>query len=823
MGRWDFGRIQRSCATHPTYIIIMYIRGVLQREPIRQNVQSRWNVGMNVHRIHVYPFLYILYIYVHTFRVLVYVNERVHDFVIGVFLGSSSCGGGVNRANLVIESILYIYSYIIDIVQHRRMSHRIQIQKSMICSRKWLSWSLHQPRNHASPPMRRVQTSASLLVIDDEVQDAIHNHRPVVALESTIIAHGMPYPHNLHLSERISAILRNKNVIPATIAIKNSQCHIGLSKMDMEDLAISGQEGRAIKCSTRELSLFLSKHRRNEPCQYNQWGATTVAATMRLANMAGISTFVTGGIGGVHRDGENTMDVSTDLIELSRTPVVVVSAGIKSILDIQRTLEVLETYGVPVMSYQCDEFPAFFSPNSGIKTPERMNDVNDIALAYLAAQELNLSHGFLIGVPNVDPTGEHVEAAIQMALIQAKEQGITGRDITPFILKTVATSTEGESLRSNMKLVEHNAIVGADIAIAIARRKRGRIFQSISGHSLDDPLAPPYPKSRVVVLGGIVLDIIARPIDGEPLTLGTSNPSTCIESDGGVGRNIAETLCRLGSKPLLYSVVGNDTRGSSILRRLRDDCGIASLEKTVRTIPESNTATYVAILNEHRDLHTACADMEVFNHVTSPPLEVLRHADYLIMDANPPIQILQQAARDAVDAGVKVFFEPTSVPKAKILCAEENQFLSCISFASPNLDELVAMAGVDSTCLSTVRLDEGLLRSNIYPLATDVVQRMHHSDAHLIITCGAHGVILVSKTGQRGEITFKRFQAPNDVIVQNATGAGDTLSGAFVHALLSGKSISDSISFGMKAAAVSLQCNNQAISPLLSERSFHLP
>lgn len=669
-------------------------------------------------------------------------------------------------------------------------------------------------------------SSSALFVIDDEVQDAIHNHLPVVALESTIIAHGMSYPNNLHLSQRLSSILRNKNVIPATIAIKNNRCHIGLSKIDMEDLALSGQEGRAMKCSTRELSLFLSKHKQHEPLydQHNLWGATTVAATMRLAHMAGISTFVTGGIGGVHRDGENTMDVSTDLMELSRTPVVVVSAGIKSILDIQRTLEVLETYGVPVMSYQCDEFPAFFSPNSGIKTPERIDDVNEIASAYMIAQELNLLHGFLIGVPNKDPAGEHVEVAIQAALAQAKVQGITGRDITPFILKNVAIATHGDSLRSNMALVEQNASVGADIAIAIAQQKRDQKLRHSSVGPIVQglPIKAAVPKSQVIVLGGIVLDIIARPSDGHSLTLGTSNPAICIESDGGVGRNIAETLCRLGTKPLLYSAVGNDTRGSSMLRRLQDDCGIFSLEHTVQTIPHSNTATYVAILNEQRDLHTACADMEVFNHIESPPGAVLNQAEYLILDANPPFQILKQAARDAVKAGVKVLFEPTSVPKAKLACADEDdQFLSYISFASPNLDELYAMAGSNTTCTITGNFDEDFMQRKIFPIATKVVKRMHPTTAHLIVTCGPYGVILASKTSKRTDILFQRFHAPNDLEVHNATGAGDTLTGAFVHALISGKSISESIIFGMKAAVMSLQCNTKAISPLLSDAVFY--
>jgi pseudouridine-5'-phosphate glycosidase/sugar/nucleoside kinase (ribokinase family) len=663
---------------------------------------------------------------------------------------------------------------------------------------------------------------SSLLVIHDRVQEALARNQPVVALESTIIAHGMPYPENLYLSGRITKILRQKGVEPATIAIKDGICHIGLSIEEIQDLAIAGQERRAVKCSTRELSLLLSKHKYQHKDnkiktatgakQLIQWGATTVAATMKLAHIAGISTFVTGGIGGVHRDGQNTLDISTDLIELSRTPVIVVSAGIKSILDIQRTLEVLETYGVPVVAYQTDEFPAFFSSNSGIKTPERVDSVDQIASAYYISQQLGLSHGMLVGVPNTDPAGVNVEQAIQSALLEANELGIIGRDVTPFILKNVALKSQGESLRSNMALVERNTTVGADIAIAVAQHAIHRTVHKLSStkSTMERLGIPTLPHSQVIVMGGIVLDIVARPLHGQLLTPGTSNPSTCIESDGGVGRNIAETLYRLGSYPLLYSAVGNDSRGYSILRRLTDDCRIVSLDKTVQIVSHANTATYIAILNEHRDLHTACADMEIHQHIVPPPLDILRKAEYLILDANPPIDLLQQTAKAATEAGVKVFLDPTSVAKAKKLC-EDGKFLSCLTYASPNLDELYAMAG--DTNIPPHAFDHSFL----HPVAITVLDRMNPNGAHLIITCGSNGVLLASKVNQSSIVTFQYFPATKNIMVQNATGAGDTLSGAFVHALLNGKSLSDAITFGMEAATMSLQCPDKAISPVLSQ------
>ncbi|EED95755.1 predicted protein, partial [Thalassiosira pseudonana CCMP1335] len=289
-----------------------------------------------------------------------------------------------------------------------------------------------------------------------EVAEALRLGRPVVALESTIVAHGMPYPQNLELAKDVSQILRSKGVVPATIAIKDGVFKAGLHPDEMINLAKAGEEGRAVKCSTRDLPLNV------------QWGATTVAATMRLAHSAGIATFVTGGTGGVHRGGELSLDISTDLIELSRTPVVVVSAGVKSILDIRRTLEVLETFGVPTGTWQSDEFPSFFSPTSGVQSPARFEDAMDVACAYLAGRDLGMTNGMLVCVPNHDPAGESVEAAIHEALLEAEAAGIEGRDITPFILRTVAEKTAGDSLRSNISLVKNNAAVGAEVASAIS-------------------------------------------------------------------------------------------------------------------------------------------------------------------------------------------------------------------------------------------------------------------------------------------------------------------------------------------------------------------
>mmetsp|Transcript_19907 Transcript_19907/g.43254 ORF Transcript_19907/g.43254 Transcript_19907/m.43254 type:complete len:403 (+) Transcript_19907:154-1362(+) len=325
---------------------------------------------------------------------------------------------------------------------------------------------------------------SDIFCVRDKVREAVAEGRPVCALESTIVAHGMPFPENLQLAREVERILEDNGVVPATVAVKNGVCRVGLSEEELEDLARAGEEGRAEKCSTRDLPMILgaaaaaaatgSSKQEEGTETVTLWGATTVASTMKLAHMAGITTFVTGGIGGVHRNGEVSMDVSSDLTELGQTPVVVVSAGIKSILDIQRTIEVLETNSVPTLGWQTDEFPAFFSPSSGIPCPARADTAEIIAHAYWAARRLQLPQGMLVGVPNNDSAGANVEKAIQAALAEAEKLNIRGRDVTPYILKTVAEKTGGDSLRSNMSLVRQNARVGAKIATAISKLRQDR-------------------------------------------------------------------------------------------------------------------------------------------------------------------------------------------------------------------------------------------------------------------------------------------------------------------------------------------------------------
>lgn len=290
-----------------------------------------------------------------------------------------------------------------------------------------------------------------------EVTTAKQQGKPIVALESTIISHGMPYPQNVKMAKTVEDIIRKEGAIPATIAIIDGKIKIGLEEDELELLASSSE---VIKVSRRDLA---------ETIATNRIGATTVASTMICAELAGIQFFVTGGIGGVHQGVEHTMDISADLEELAQTNVTVICSGAKSILDLPKTMEYLETKGVPVIGYQTTELPAFFTRESGIKLNSTAADVHSIANICHTKNTLKLSGGIVVANPV--PTEhaldkDYINNIISQAVKQAEEQGVTGKDSTPFLLKYIVEQTNGKSLETNIKLVENNAFVGAQIAVA---------------------------------------------------------------------------------------------------------------------------------------------------------------------------------------------------------------------------------------------------------------------------------------------------------------------------------------------------------------------
>ena len=486
------------------------------------------------------------------------------------------------------------------------------------------------------------------------------------------------------------------------------------------------------------------------------------------------------------------MDISTDLLQLSKTPVVVVSAGIKSILDIAKTLQVLETLGVPVLSYQTNDMPAFFHPSSGLTSPARVDTPTQVAHYYHAAQTLQLHHGMLVAVPNHhDTAGTIVEEAIQAALLESETLQISGRDVTPFVLKRVAEQTSGASLQSNIALIQNNAKVGADIAIAIAEQKNQQPI-ILQAHQLTfNPTTNKSPSS-ILVMGGAVVDRIAKP--STSLVLHTSNPGTCTTSDGGVGRNIAEALSRLGTTVTFLTAVGDNDPDGLIVQRLE------RVQHITTRVPHHRTATYLSILTDKGDLHTAVADMTVLSFIPAPTIEELQGVSYLLMDGNPSLNALNQAVKNASVTCTMVCLEPTSVSKARLVASDAN-LLSQIHFAFPNRDECIGMA----------QAIDNFLGDDLHEAAIVVLQAMHPDHATLVVTLGQEGVLLGSK--QNGQpATFQNIPAHQNVVVVNSTGAGDSLCGGFLHALMAGKSELEAVHFGMEAAVLSLQCADRAVS-----------
>ena len=293
------------------------------------------------------------------------------------------------------------------------------------------------------------------IFVSDEVRSALASGIPVVALESTIISHGMPYPQNLETAVQVENIVRNNNVMPATIALINGTIRIGLNNDELEFLST---EKNILKASRRDLPVIAAE---------KLSAATTVSATMICAELAGIRIFATGGIGGVHRNASNTFDISADLTELAQTNVAVVSAGVKSILDIGLTLEYLETLGVPVIGYMTDEFPAFFTRESGFKVNYRLDSPDAIAEVIKAKYKLGLRGGIVIANPVPEQYSYNkteIDKAIEKALKKAEENGIKGKDVTPFLLSEIKSITGGESLKTNIELVKNNAKLAAEIA-----------------------------------------------------------------------------------------------------------------------------------------------------------------------------------------------------------------------------------------------------------------------------------------------------------------------------------------------------------------------
>ncbi|KAJ3222624.1 hypothetical protein HDU81_009701, partial [Chytriomyces hyalinus] len=502
-------------------------------------------------------------------------------------------------------------------------------------------------------PLTRGFITSNRIVYSREVLEARKNGLPIVALESTIVTHGMPFPHNLDTALGVENIVRKNGAVPATIAVIGGKVHVGLEDSEIRKLAdLTDKTVPKVKASRRDLGLVLARG----------WtGSTTVAATSIIANAVGISVFVTGGIGGVHRNGHITMDVSADLTELSRTPIAVVCAGIKSILDIPRTLEYLETMGVPVVSYKTTAFPAFYTPLSGYDSIAAMSSPQDCASLIKAQRDLGLQNGTVIGVPipqdAVEIDGDELEKCIQKALIEAEKQGISGKNVTPFLLDKVKEVTHGKSLNANMALIANNAHVGSQIAVSLAELIANECGKGGHGVKLATFSPKPWsPETKIAVIGATNLDIVSK--FSASASHEKSAEGTVSFSLGGVGRNIAEACWRSGGDPYFISAIGSDPAGDIVQAKLKE---IRMPMTGIEAIADASTGCYNGILDSSGNPLSGVADMKIHEVVGQsgstdssmklPWILKDRKPQYVAVDANISVQVLRDVVNYSEELG----------------------------------------------------------------------------------------------------------------------------------------------------------------------------
>lgn len=651
-------------------------------------------------------------------------------------------------------------------------------------------------RRSITTSFTRLGKNESLFTTHPAVQEALADHRPVVALESTIITHGMPYPHNLSTAREVEAIVRAEGAIPATIGILEGRIHVGLSSDELDFLA---QSKTALKVSRRDLPYVISK---------GLSGGTTVSGTMIAAHMAGIRVFVTGGVGGVHRDGENSLDVSADLTELGRTPIAVVSAGVKSILDIGRTLEFLETQGVCVATYgDSKSFPAFFSQQSGFSSPYCVSSAEEAAELIASTMSLGLHSGILLAVPIPEEhaaTGQQIEDAIQTAVSEASSKGVTGRDVTPYVLQRVNVLTKGKSLQANIALIHNNAKVGSKIACALSKHKVKASFK-------EDFKTQSTKGQKTIVIGGINVDLIAKGTT-KKLLFGQTNPGSVCQSFGGVGRNIADCLSRLGHKPLFISAVGKDSHSDAVLNYCKhmDTSAIAKLD-------DQKTATYCAVISQSGELSLGLGDMDIHQRIqeqyVSQYEDQIASASLVVLDGNIPVSTIDYVCGIARKYSIPVWFEPTDADKAcKPFLSESWKSLS---YTSPNLAELCTMnqtLGLPIPRELPKSLEDVL--SCVPALSRPLLDHLHCVVVTLgslgVVVCGEHEAGTVNlqprrhkRKGQLCAFYYPALAVSSEETV-NVSGAGDSFAGAMMVGILQGRNTDSCVRMGLLAARTSL-------------------
>ncbi|KAI6047678.1 indigoidine synthase A-like protein [Pisolithus marmoratus] len=581
-----------------------------------------------------------------------------------------------------------------------------------------LGHEVHSYRRFLTSRFRGLRETGAPVDVHPEVDEALAHNKPVVALESTIITHGMPYPTSIDMAQSVENIVRSTGCIPATIGILEGRVKIGLEARQLERLA--SRCANPLKISRRDIGAAIVS---------GNDGGTTCSSTLIFAALAGIKVFATGGLGGVHRGGENTMDVSADLYELARCPVGLVSAGVKSILDIGRTLEYLETLGVPVVSYgETKDFPAFYSRKSGYQAPWNVTNATDAARILCTHSQFGMTNGALFAVPipeSYEAAGAAIQEAVELAVRESEESGISklGKEVTPWLLKRVGELTQGRSLESNIALVRNTALIGGQIAREYANlsREDGQIeprypgFQpsphstqscardacGATGEMYIEPSAVSNDrKVSIVVVGCAAVDITSKVQQTPTFSQKTTHPGKLCLTLGGVARNIAEAAHRVltgsrvqDSTTLLIAPIGEDIFGNFITDSTRS---MGMRTDGLSLIPGRHSAVCNVVLDAQGGLETGIADMglpQLWKGSEVFPVLREHRPQFLVLDGNISSETLTAIVTEAAISNVQVFFEPTSVPKSTRIFPAVAANLgrtprSVISYTSPNLLEL---------------------------------------------------------------------------------------------------------------------------------------
>lgn len=512
----------------------------------------------------------------------------------------------------------------------------------------------------------------------------------------------MPYPHNYETATAVEGIISSNGCVPATIALLDGKVHIGLDNKQL--MRLSDIDPTVLKTSRRDISYVLSQ---------GLSGGTTVASTMFLAHKAGIPIFCTGGIGGVHRGAESTMDISADLTELGRTPVAVVCAGAKSILDIGRTLEYLETQGVPVATLgPTNDFPAFYAPKSGFKSPMHLKTPDAVASLIYQQHELGNQTGIVVATPIPDEhaaTGRMMQDAIDQALREAIERGVAGKETTPFLLQRIGELTKGTSLVSNIALVKNNALASSQIARRYNEMRYGKVAPNHQPavprtltsilKSSETPFTTRLQNQQIssdcVVFGGAIVDMTMQyrgpSLGGVAAYLGSTFASSALnKTAGGVGRNIAEAAHRLGIDATFIGAIGEDENG----QYLQDWHQTIGLKSAWHIEKSNSTATAMLLLDPKGDLISGAIHADILEALSESDLPILTDKVKLaVIDGNSTSNAIRAIVRYCAENNVPALFEPTSVLKSSRII--DPQLLtagrSAVTYITPNVYELRAM------------------------------------------------------------------------------------------------------------------------------------